>query len=324
MVRSTCPSRRAIRQAAPDGVATTATLRELGVPKSTIAYRCRPGGPWLRLLPGVILLGSGPPTRRQRLRAAVAIGGPRAVITGADALRAHGLDVPAAGPVRLIVPPDKRPVATGFVAVERSSRPPRPQVAGGLPFAPPTRAATDLARTTPEAAELHRLLALVTDAGLATPEQLRYELDAGNQRGSSAVRTALRELAACEQAHPRGPARAVLRDAPLPLPMWNVTVYGHGTRRLAHVHAWWGEVALAWLITDGEHGSPTRDDLALGAAGVTVVRTPAASLRHAAHDAAGRTHILREICSAFLAAAHRPRPRVYAVPVTAMSCPDAA
>ena len=43
-------------------VLTTAQLRSHGVAATEIAEQCRPGGPWQKLRPGVVMLHAGPPT----------------------------------------------------------------------------------------------------------------------------------------------------------------------------------------------------------------------------------------------------------------------
>jgi len=58
-------SRDHLRTAAADGVITAQALVALGVPESTIYHRCRDGGPWQRLAPGVILMTTGHPTTGQ-------------------------------------------------------------------------------------------------------------------------------------------------------------------------------------------------------------------------------------------------------------------
>ncbi|MEU3251642.1 hypothetical protein [Streptomyces sp. NPDC006997] len=50
-------------------VVRTAQLRAQGLTPADITTRCRPGGPWQQLLPGVHLLHPGPPTSEERLHA---------------------------------------------------------------------------------------------------------------------------------------------------------------------------------------------------------------------------------------------------------------
>jgi len=69
--RMTQPSVADLTHTVPDGIISAAQLRTAGVTTYAMSTRCRPSGPWQRLLPGVILLSRAEPTRRQRLRAAL-------------------------------------------------------------------------------------------------------------------------------------------------------------------------------------------------------------------------------------------------------------
>lgn len=48
---------------------TTRQLREHGIPAAETTERCRPGGGWQQVLPGIYLLHPGPPTSEERLHA---------------------------------------------------------------------------------------------------------------------------------------------------------------------------------------------------------------------------------------------------------------
>lgn len=52
-------------------VLSSRVLREHGVSAAVASERCRPGGPWQMLLPGIYLLHAGPPTSDERLHAAL-------------------------------------------------------------------------------------------------------------------------------------------------------------------------------------------------------------------------------------------------------------
>ncbi|MEV6110679.1 hypothetical protein AB0M28_39170 [Streptomyces sp. NPDC051940] len=52
-------------------VLTARQLREHGITSAAAAQRCRPGGPWQQILPGVYLLHPGPPTGEERLHSAL-------------------------------------------------------------------------------------------------------------------------------------------------------------------------------------------------------------------------------------------------------------
>ncbi|WP_246257494.1 hypothetical protein [Amycolatopsis anabasis] len=273
---------------------------------STIAARCRPDGPWRRLLPGVILLSGGEPTRRQQLRAAIARAGPESVITGIDALCAYGMSMPLPPRVRLLVPSSRRMQTQEFLVLERTSRVPQPVFLEGLPFAPPTRATLDVARQAHDPDVLRRLVTLPVYYGLCTAEQLRAELDAGSQRGSAAVRALLRHLGSMGDTYVQGLARRLVKRAPLPAPEWNVTVRDIRGRPIGHVDAWWHDVAVGWQF--GAQGCPETEPkmthLALTAAGVILVRTRPERL-HEEPEA-----VIRELTSAFGEGTRRPRPRI--------------
>jgi hypothetical protein len=297
---------------AHDSVVRTAELRAGGVSGSAIAVRCRPGGPWQRLLPGVVLLANTVPTRKQRLRAALAYAGPGAVITGVDAARLdHDLGVPAGDEVHLLVPASKRVSNDSYVVVERTTRMPEVVERDGLAYAPLPRAVLDASRRERDAMRLRALLSASVCCGACSVSELRTELDSGNQRGSAAPRAALRAVSDGVASLTVGWARRVVRDAPIPSPRWNVPLRDVSGALIGVVDAWWDDVALAWEVgtqnfrlTDGEQ--PCRHS-SLTSNGVVVLRTSPARLRQ---DPDG---VRQELVQAFARAAHRTRPPVHAL-----------
>lgn len=183
-----------LRAEPADGVIRTADLLAAGVTNYAVAARCRPSGPWQRVLPGVVLMSTGAPTRAQRLRAAVAYAGPGAVITGADALREQGIAVPAPADVLVLVPADRRIASRSYLTVERTARAPTPIWVADLPLAPVARATIDAARHERDFFRLRTLLLAPVALGVCTVAELRAELAAGNQRGSAAPRELLAGL----------------------------------------------------------------------------------------------------------------------------------
>lgn len=180
-----------------DQVIKTADLKAAGVPGYVIELKCRPGGPWQRILPGVLLLGAGPPTRAQRLRAALAYAGPSTVVTGIDALHAHGLRaLPPPTRIHLLQPATRRRSCLDHVLLERTTRPPAVVVVDGLPLAEPNRATLDAVRHEPDPLRQHHLLATTLRSGLCTVPDLTAELDSGSRRGTATPRSALRTLSA--------------------------------------------------------------------------------------------------------------------------------
>ncbi|MEV6880019.1 hypothetical protein [Amycolatopsis sp. NPDC051128] len=290
-------------------------LRRAGVSDRRTRRLCGPGGPWRRLHPGVVLLRNTAPTRQQLLHAALVRYGPRVVITGADALLAHGVKCPPAGEIQLLVPEHCRVGACQGVRAARTARMPDPVLVDGLPFAPPARATLDLARTEPDPARIRHLLTLPLYWGLCDRQELLTELGSGSQRGTAAVRKVLRELDEGPiQAH--GLATRVLEMARLPPPAWDVTICDRRGRRIGEADAWWDEIGLAWQYRCGPGPGGGFSHLALAATGIVLVRCTVRQLRNVAREVAG------ELALAFDEASRTPRPRVRAVPMRSIG--DAA
>ncbi|WP_410594643.1 hypothetical protein [Amycolatopsis sp. lyj-23] len=282
-------------------------LRRAGVSDRRTRRLCGPGGPWRRLHPGVVLLRNTAPTRQELLHAALVRYGPGVVITGADALQAHGVKYRVEGDIRLLVPSQCRVVAAEGVRLARTARLPEPLEVDGLPFAPPARAALDLARTEPELARVRQLLTLPLYWGLCDRQELLAELESGPQRGTAAVRKVLRELEEGPiQAH--GLAARVLDLAHLPPPTWDQTICDRRGRKLGEADAWWDEPGLAWRYrcTPGTGGGFSH--LSLAATGIVLVRCTVRQLRQVPREVA------RELARAFAEASRTPRPKVRAVP----------
>lgn len=310
MARMTSAELTALAAPETDGVTTSARLRDDGVSPHVIASRCRPGGSWRRVLPGVIQLDDAEPSRRRKVRAAAFYGGAGSVVTGVDALRAQGVPIAASTQVHVLVPLHRRIRSQEFVQLERTSRLPEPFWDDGIAFASAARATIDIARREPVPARLRRLLTLPVYYGLCGSDDLRAELDAGNQRGTATVREMLRNLGgSIGETYLHGLAREVLEEVPLPPPVWNVTVCDVLGRPIGAVDAWWDEVGLGWQFGPGASAAPgpKLNQLALAAAGVILVRSQPDQLR----EEVGR--IALELTSAFANAAKRRRPKVRAL-----------
>ncbi|MTD59418.1 hypothetical protein GKO32_36360 [Amycolatopsis sp. RM579] len=237
-------------------------------------------------------------------------GGAGSIVTGVDALRAQGIRVPPPRHVHTLVPIHRRVHSQDFVRLERTSRLPDPFWDEGIAFAPPARATIDIARRETAPERLRRLLGLPIYYGLCTSDDLRAELDAGNQRGTASVRDMLRSLSRFTgETYLQGLARGLLESVPLPPPVWNVTICDALGRPIGVVDAWWDEVALGWQLGVDAWGrsGPKMNHLALTAADVILVRTTPDQLR------AEGGSVARQLASAFAHAAKRRRPRVRAL-----------
>jgi hypothetical protein len=289
-----------LRHAVPDGVISIARLREAGVSNHALSARCRPSGPWQRVLPGVVLLSSAPPTRRQQLRAALEYAGPEAVITGVDAMRAANIDVPERDDVLMLVPSWRRLSSRAYLTVERTTRPPEPVWPAELPMAPLVRATLDAARRVRDHGELKALLLAPVNAGACTIAALQTELATGSQRGSAAVRAMLAEEAHTVVSMTVGMARRVIRDAQLPAPRWQVRLHDQSGNYLGVADAWWEEVNLAWDI-GGKQRISAPSAPALAGAGMTLLQTDPKHL-HTDPDA-----VTTSLLTAFIDAAANKR-----------------
>ncbi|MCD2190335.1 hypothetical protein [Actinomycetospora soli] len=185
-----------VRSVAVDNIAHVHELMGLGIPEGTIYRRCRTGGPWTLMAPATVRLGTGTPTRRELVRAALVYAGPQAVLTGLDAARAHGLrrgELPAA--VHLLIPFGVRLHATPIVRVERTRRlPTPPRIRDGFPVASIERSVLDVARTMTDESDIAALLSEPVQRRLVLPESLVAELEAGCRKGSSTPRRVLRAV----------------------------------------------------------------------------------------------------------------------------------
>ena len=123
-----------LRDEFPVGIASVrAVAAASGMSERTVYRRCLDGGPWRRILPGVVQLFTGRPTNDQLAHAALVLCGPDAMVTGIEACRRHGI---RRGPVRrddsgsrypeihVLVPEHKQVRSVEFVHVERTMRPP--------------------------------------------------------------------------------------------------------------------------------------------------------------------------------------------------------
>lgn len=317
MPRGPAVSRDVLRDAAADGVITARSLVALGVPESTVYHRCRDGGPWQRLAPGVVLMSTGHPTTGQLVTAALLHGGPDAVLTGLEACRRHGVrrGPPVEPPLHVLVPHDRQVRSAASIQVERSRRMPPALVRGGVPLAPVPRAVIDAARRLRNARDIAELLADPVQHGLCTAGQLVVELAECGRRGSATPRRVIREVSAGVRSAAEVDARRLWRRTGLPEPWWNARVCDARGELLGVADAWWDEIALAWEINSAAwHLNPEsyareqEKTARFTAAGALVLPTLTKRLR------SDTGTVMDELVAAHGHAAARPRPPLRATP----------
>ncbi|MEV6606923.1 hypothetical protein [Kutzneria sp. NPDC051319] len=299
-----------------DGVIRVQKLLKLGIPESTSYKRCQPGGPWRWLLPGIILLSTGEPTRQQQVEAALLHGGPDAIVTGSEAARRHELARLLPDPsVHLLVPHSRHIRTAGFALVERTIHMPEPVWRDGIPLAPLDRAVLDAARRWRKVDPVRALLSEAVQRGRCRPAELLAELNTGSRRGSALPRRVLDEVGAGVHSVAEAHGLRLWRASKLPKAMWNLPVYDGSGRFIAVPDAWCDDVALAWEIDSFEwhlnargYAKTVARNTRYATAGIVVVQTLPSRLRD---DPEG---VIAELRAAYSAAKARPRPAVQARP----------
>lgn len=302
--------------ARPNGVIARWELNKLGVSDKMISKRCLPGGPWRRLLPGVVCLSNGEPTWAQLVEGALRYARRGAIVTGLAAARLHGLRrLPPIDRVHLLVSNDHQPASYGYVTVERTWRMPGSDKQGGFPVAPVTRAVLDGTRRLFDQSAVDALIAEAVQRGFTTPHELADELELGSRRGTSRPRATVRTLFAGARSKAEADAYRLAAASKLPKPCWNPTLLAPDGRRLPTPDGWFDDVALAWEIDSLEfHLSP--DDYArtlrrhaiMTGAGIIVLHTlPSRLVREPAA-------VISELRAAHAQAARRPRPQITCEP----------
>ncbi|MCE7002395.1 hypothetical protein LWC34_06050 [Kibdelosporangium philippinense] len=298
------------------GVIRAATLENTGMDTSTVYRRCQPGGPWRRILPGVILLQPTQPSADQRVIGALMHAGTEALITGVEACRRYGLETEGCTPsdkVHVLVPHDRKVQSSDFVIVERTHRIPEPVVRAGFPLTPLPRAVLDAARRVRIADPIKRLLISAMQRGGCSADSIAWELERGSQRGTAMPRRLLADVTSA-WSMAEAQAMVIVRDSTLPDPQWNVSVFGQDGRYIGCPDAWWNEVALAWEIDSyqfhfkpGDYARTIERNSRYAAAGILVIQTLPTELR----DAPGA--VIQKLHAAYQAASARPRPGVQQV-----------
>ncbi|MFD0315020.1 hypothetical protein [Streptomyces flavalbus] len=326
-------------------VVRTAQLRAQGLSPADITARCRPGGPWQQLLPGVHLLHPGPPTSEERLHAVLlyatrettpgvvpsqpgpaqpgAPTAPRhvytdAMITGLAALTLHGF---AATPplssldhIDVLVPRLRRLRTTGCARVIRAATLPAPETVTGLPVAPVPRALADAVADLTDANAVRRLLTEAVRAGHCDPASVVRELTQAKLLNRPHIVDAVDILIAEGRSIAEDRLYAMVGAYGLPDPVWNVDLRLPGGPHLGGLDAYWPDQAIAIEL---DTRAPRQDEDAqwteyarkrehLERLGITVVHITPRKLRDAMEQQAA---IVR---TALMAAADRD-PAAYVV-----------
>ncbi|MEU6536420.1 hypothetical protein [Streptomyces sp. NPDC047000] len=317
-------------------VRSMAQLRSQGFSAAELSRRCRPGGGWQQLLPGVFLLRPGSPTGEERLRAVLMYAARRAaggkvpsqpgpeardrrppvsadaVLTGAAALALHGFAcVPppeSLDRIDVLVPRQRRLRSAGCARVIRTADLPEPRQITGLPVAPVPRALADAVAALRDAGAVRLLLAEAVRGGHCEPAAVVEALTAAKLLDRPHVVGAVEALQAESRALAEERLYGMVRAYRLPAPVWNVDLRLPGGPALGALDAYWPDEAVALEL---DTRPPHREDDApwpeyarkrerLERLGITVVRVTPRRLREAPEQQAA---VVR---TALMAAPDRP------------------
>jgi hypothetical protein len=279
-----------------------------GMSRHAVAHRLRPGGPWRHLLPGVYQTATGTPTQAQREIAAMLYAGPRSVITGSAALRHHRLPAPQSDRVDLLVPVQTQRQSIAYVRLHRTRR--LPEMVDVLPhrrYALPHRATADAVRWVTSLREARAVLAGAVQNGGCTVGQLAEELNAGPVRDSALLRTVLSEVGAGVRSAPEADLRQLIRQAGVPMPLFNPRLYLPDGTFLGSPDAWWPEAGVAvevdskrWHLSPDDWERTMDRHARFGAHGIVTLHVTPDKLRR---DPA---RVIAAITDAYKAGAARP------------------
>ncbi|WP_409489655.1 hypothetical protein [Amycolatopsis sp. cmx-11-12] len=283
------------------------------MPSKTIYTRCLPGGPWQRLLPGVVLLHDQNPTSSEMVTAALLYAGANALLSGTEACRLHGLRpsaLPDAQGLHLLIPHDRKVRSVGFVTTERTVRLPSPSNRNGVPLAPLVRATTDTVRRLADPLVSEELLIEAIQQGKCHPKALLWELDHGTQRGTAVPRRLLTDWVDI-RSMAEARAKLLSRGLAAPPSHWNAELFDCSGKYLGRPDAWWDAVGLAWEIDSFDfhfrrsgYRRTVDRNTRYTTAGIVVVQTLPSQLLN---DPAA---VIADLETAWRVAASRPRPDV--------------
>ena len=106
------------------GVISRGQALDCGISRGRLDRLVRPDGRWQLTLPGVYVATASALTSDQAAMAALLYAGPRALLTGAFAVRRHRLRCPGHRQVDVLVPAGVRVQSAGFARIIRTGRMP--------------------------------------------------------------------------------------------------------------------------------------------------------------------------------------------------------
>lgn len=231
------------------GVVTRRQLLDSGVEVGAIRWRL--GRTWRALLPGVVLLEPGLPSREQRLVAALLLAGPESWLAGATAATLHGLPEVADDPmVHVLVPAPRRPRDIAWVSIRRTHLlDERLMERGALRWSCGARALVDAAAEAPSASAARAMVIAAVQDRRVRLDDVQHWVEARRPNGRRVLRQAVSEAAAGAWSLPEADLLRLIRSSRvLPEPWPNPELVDGGGRRLTTPDVWFDDVAMAVMV----------------------------------------------------------------------------
>jgi hypothetical protein len=239
------------------GIITHRQLRSLNMSGSSIARWAGTGGRIARLLPGTYLVHRGTPTTEERLHAGLAYAGGGAVLSGGLDLHLRGIRhlplAPELLPVHVLVPMERQTKSASFTIVERTLRPPTPEMVDGIPCAPVARALFDCARRHTAPYQVRAVMLEAVQRGMVTLPELQLELKQGQRRWTGSLREVLGEAVTGVRSIKEAELRALILHSDLPEPLWNPTLVSNEGEFIAEPDGYYPDLGIALEVDSREH-----------------------------------------------------------------------
>lgn len=240
-------------------VITRRQAREYGITVDAVKHRIKRGD-WQKILPGVYCTLAGPVSQDQKLMAALLYAGPRAVLTGAWAVRRYHLECAGLNEVHILVPPAVRVKSFSYVQIQRTARMPEcVNSARAIRFAPLARAVGDAVRQLRNQDQVQAVVCAAVQKARCPLEELIKELEDGPNIGSALFRRALAELAAGIKSEAERDLKYRIERSGLEQPMYNASLYLLDGTFLGMVDTWWQRAGVAGEVDSRQYHFEAKD-----------------------------------------------------------------
>jgi hypothetical protein len=241
-------------------VITRRQARKYGITETGLRHRLKDGGDWQKILPGVYSTLTGPVTQDQKQMAALLYAGPKAILTGAWAVRRYHLECAGLNDIHVLVSPGRRVKSFSYVQIQRTYRMPETvSRAKAIKFAPLVRAVGDAARLMLRRDQVQSLVCAAVQKGKCPLEDLIAEWKAGPNAGSALFRAALAELAAGIRSEGERDLKMLIERSGVEQPMYNARLFLLDGTFLAMVDAWWQRAGVAGEVDSLQYHFEARD-----------------------------------------------------------------